>query len=189
MVPQPWLWTTVHKLLTSFQRDIFQAELSRGDPMDLHRLTLFKRLRFRCWVCKWPWSGWLVPIERSGHTTQSTAAVFRAPDEAKRAEGVAGNTWRASVVIFRENLPDVSSAAAPPQDVADYARQTWTTPELVARRRPSARSYVGIPLDVNGKPWGVVVLDSTDAACKRSDADLRAYALLQAVLGKILERE
>jgi hypothetical protein len=89
MIGPPWVWDTVHYLLDKFQEHVFEGQ---SGPLHHHRVTLFKYTRRRLWFCRWPWSGWLVPVERSGHTTRRSHTVFLTPDDADQAEGIAGQT-------------------------------------------------------------------------------------------------
>ena len=92
-----WL---VSEALDEFRNKRFSG-LSK-EPRDENRVTLFKRVHY-CWRMKhrgwffwpygfgrWPWSGWLVVIQRSGHATQDTGTAFLAPDDAHNAVGIAG---------------------------------------------------------------------------------------------------
>ncbi|HET9767111.1 MAG TPA: GAF domain-containing protein, partial [Thermoanaerobaculia bacterium] len=176
----PWLWGAVHDILTGLQQDLFKTEFSQGQPRDLHRVTLFKRCGWRWARCKWPHSGWLLAVSRSGHTTQSSESAFRAPDTgpAERAEGFAGSTWRTDEIILKENLPDVSSDPTKEQ-IEEYAKSTWCKVEYVKQRKPAARSYVGVPIHVKGRPWGVLIIDSANPKAKSDNSELRLYGTVQ----------
>lgn len=183
MIGPPWVWDTIHYLLDTFRGYVFEEE---GGPLHHHRVTLFKYVRVRFWLCRWPWSGWLVPVERSGHTTQKSRTAFLAPDDADRAEGVAGQTWAQNRVVPLDKLPDINEN--PPCDVlAEYARRTWIAEARLQKQRQHARSFCGIPVEVKGKLWGVIVLDSRNPEVINQNAD-QFYSLIGRFLGKLLER-
>jgi hypothetical protein len=102
----PWIWQHVHYLLNTFREHVFEKE--RGVPLHYNRVTLFKHVRFRWALCKWPWSGWLIPMERSGHTTQRSRTAFLVPDNADLVQGIAGQTWAQNRVVMVNELPDGS---------------------------------------------------------------------------------
>lgn len=106
----PWVWAVVHSLLDILQKRAFGEEPEA--PLHHHRATLFRHVTWKFCLRRWPWSGWLVPVERSGHATRRSSVFFRAPDDADRAEGVAGQTWACSGVIFRDNLPNLDGTAS-----------------------------------------------------------------------------
>jgi hypothetical protein len=175
LIGAPWVWATVQKVLNEVRKDAFNRQPE--DPIHAHRITLFKRVAWR-WRVRptrgswwrpwgtghWPWSGWLVPISRSGHTTQRSEAVFLAPDDADKCEGIAGQVWARDQTIILENLPDLNIGCPTDQNITDYATRAWLPESWVRRRlnegKPFARSLCGIPVEVNGRLWGVLVLDS-----------------------------
>jgi len=180
----PWVWGTVHHYLDVFAEDCFFGESS--DPLHHHRVTLFRRVRWRWSWCKYPWSGWVVAVERSGHTTRDHISSFRAPDDADQAEGIAGKAWTTRGVIRISNLPDLQ--ADPTRAAAKaYALATHISEVAAHRRRPRSRSLCGIPIEVKNKRWGVLVLDSRSPEGIKSDSEL-LYRPVAKFLGKLLER-
>jgi hypothetical protein len=184
----PWLWETIHHHLDVFRDYAFGDEAA--NQLHHHRVTLFRYYRWRFCFRRWPWSGWLVPVERSGHTTRRTGVAFKAPDNADQAEGVAGVTWASRELLPVESLPilDNSSSEA---DIQTYATRTWVSEKWIEHAlghgKILARSYVGIPVLVKGVRWGVLVLDSRgDVRTSKRYRDL--YNLLAAFLSKLLER-
>lgn len=198
----PWVWRTVQTTMDELYKHAFR---SNADPSHHHRVTLFKhklcRLRISPWrLVYWPWgrgrgpcSGWLVPVARSGHTTQRTKTVFLAPDDADAAEGIAGLAWSCNKMIPMSNLPDLYTDK---QDAAiqTYAEKTWLAPNLVKKRIEKrlshARSYLGIPIEVKGNRWGVLVLDSRSPDGIRPPDNLSydAYKVMAKFLERLLER-
>lgn len=181
---RPTTWKAVHLLLDQF-RDRAFPNIS-NDPLDHHRVTLFRYRRWCLWpLRRWPWSGWLIPVERSGYLTRRSGSVFRVPDQADDAEGIAGLAYRTGGVIREEDLPDVTQTDDP-ELLRLYASRTGVTEAWVRTNRPKARSYCGIHIEVGGRPWGVIVLDSRgpDTIRQRAKRDFRDFGRL---LGAILE--
>lgn len=181
----PWVWEHLHLLLDSFQELVFGDE---GGDLHHHRATLFKRVRFgRGWRL-WDWSGWLVPVERSGHATRKSKSVFRAPDNADEAQGVAGSAWAGKQTVYVEGLPDVSGATLP-EVLERYASATRISAKWLAKHKPCSRSFCGIPFDVKGKRWGVVVLDSRNEQIKHKAPLIDNFFKINGrYLSKLMER-
>ena len=184
-VGEPWYWESIHSLLDTFREQFFAARIT--DPVPFHRVTLFKR---RSWLWttrgKW-WGGWVVPVERSGHTTQGTNTVFRATDDPLSNEGVAGVSWGFDRPVTVLDLPNVGEDANPTdQEIANYAKLSWVDGEWVRANRPAARSLLAFPVEVKNEPWGVIVLDSRDPQGIKANPE--SYASFAKMLGKLLER-
>lgn len=181
----PWIWETVERALDDFRDYVFSAK--KGDPEHHHRATLFKYRRWRWCLERWPWSGWLVAVARSGHTTQEQIVAFRPykrdPD---RAEGIAGRAYARRRTLLVTGLPDLETDPSP-QAYEEYAKSGGVTVEWLRKNQPKARSLCGIPVEAGGQPWGVIVLDS------RSERGIsrrynRVFDLFAATLSKPLER-
>jgi hypothetical protein len=179
----PWIKEVIHDLLDTFQEHVFAREADA--PLHYHRVTLFKYVRLRWAWCRWPWTGWLLPVVRSGHTTQKIHTAFRTPDNADRVEGIAGQTWARNRVVMESGLPDLSGSPLSVH-IAEYARQTGVAERWIRQRRPLARSYCGIPVEVKGKLWGVIVLDSRSADAI-TQTPIEDYRLIGRTLSKVLE--
>lgn len=183
LIGNPKVWRIVHDVLDAFREKVIASE--PNDEIHQHRVTLFRHATW-AFVCRrWPWSGWLLPLERSGHTTRRTNIVFKAPDEADYAEGIAGLTWSRNGMVYVKGLPDLTidrSDAA----VSEYAARSRMPEEVVRKRSPRARSLCGIPVEVNGQLWGVLVVDSRRP--EMLEAEVRNhYSLFARFLGKTLE--
>jgi len=150
----PAMWGFVHELLNDFRNKIFSD--AGSEYQHHHRVTLFKHSRWVWCVRRWPWSGWLKPIERSGHTTQSSRALFRAPDNSDDCEGIAGLAWCANGALKVDKLPDLNSAEA----LQDYSKRTGVTVSYLQENLPKSRSFYAVRVEVKGDPWGVLVIDS-----------------------------
>lgn len=110
--------SAIDEALTRFRAICFKG-VSPKEPLDNNRVTLFQRRQW-CWKIgawrsstnpwgwgHWPGSGWLVMRNRSGHATKRRPSCFLAPDDAPKAEGVAGRAWRGGAIRVK-NLPDLS---------------------------------------------------------------------------------
>jgi len=191
------------RLFNDYREEAFN--IAEDDAVHNHRVTLFKRSRLIWWIWPWrsryspwgkmraPWSGWLVPLVRSGHTTQRSRTVFLAPDDADNVEGVVGQVWARDRVIVVEDLPDLCGNATD-QDIAAYALKTWVPDAWVRWRLRSGkqcpRSICGIPVEVNGSRWGVIVLDSysPDGLKHKSHAWTPYRKMLPMLLRELLKR-
>jgi hypothetical protein len=192
-IGQPWIYRHVHTILDSAREYVFS---DRSSMLHQHKVTLYKRVtwywKFKCkpWSYRYfPWSGWLIPIVRSGHTQQNPKAVFMAPtNNADRAEGIAGKTWLCNKMVSIYGLPDVSGNCSEGATV-HYAQSTNVTPNWVSQNKPPAKSLCGIPVEVEGEVWGVMVFDSReDKEIPKTRID--TFVKLQnKSLTKILERK
>lgn len=161
----PWVKAAIQRVLDRLQSEAYARRAE--DLVRDHRITLFRHHKLvvfpKHWrMLFWPWSGWLVPVARSGHTTQRTTTVFRAPDDGIHFEGVAGLAWSRGNVVDVE-LPEVPSSTDP-SAVREFARQQFL-PERVVRKwilagRLFPRTLRAIPVFVDNRIWGVLVLDS-----------------------------
>lgn len=189
-VGAPWVWEAIHHLLDQMQRLAFQKLPAGTAPPHHHRATLFKsvpwyRVPPRLWSCR----RWLVPVERSGHTTRECRVAFKIPDRADDVEGVAGRTWALNQVHVIRSLPDLwATGDADEQATSDYAKRTYVSPAWVRAQRPQARSYCGIPVEVRGRLWGVLVLDSRDPGVLDPTDAHGVFTVIGRLLSKLLER-
>jgi hypothetical protein len=173
LIGPPWLWDAIRRTMNRMREEGFTG--IEGDMVHHHRVTLFRRKW--CWMpwpwrkwwwpwgdWRWPWSGWMVAVSRSGHTTQQCWTVFFASaEEVDRCEGIVGQVWLSNTVQVQADLPAIDSSSTPEQ-IAEYARLTvmpiWQIQHRIKRNRPCPRALCGIPVEVNNKIWGVLVLDS-----------------------------
>lgn len=182
-VGPPIVWSTLKAVLDLFREHTFGT--IEDDPVHFHRVTLFKHRRFAFTFSENPFGGRLVPFERSGHTTRVCRSKFRAPDDADKCEGIAGRTWATGKPVRVAGLPDTLSGAD--VELQAYADATYMTVEDVRRLRPKARSYLGLPVEVGGRVWGVIVLDSRGVDTI-DDGAIKTYRIVAKVLGKLLEK-
>lgn len=129
-----------------------------------------------------------MPFVRSGFMTQRASVAFKAHQDGVY-EGVAGCAHCANITIQRENLPDVSPQANPnDEDYKKYAEDTFVDEQWLRKERSTARSLYGIPVRVNGKPWGAIVVDSRQPSIPKSKDVIKSYSLVASVLGELIKR-
>lgn len=210
IIGDPWAWEKVHKILDEFRNEAMPGELFKHEAE--HRVTLFKHRWALTWnmyflpgrgVSFWkrflpknytilhPFSGWLVPVERSGHVNRWSCACFSAPDNHVLAEGVAGNQWYLSNTMHVHSLPKLSGQSGE-HNINNYAKRTYTTADRVRAQiknsKKIAQSLYSVRIEINGRPWGVVVLDSTHAQPIRPEVFSDLTRTLCAKLSMIIER-
>jgi hypothetical protein len=183
IIGNPKDWGIIQYWLNDLREKVFSNCLD--EELHHHRITLFKHCKFYFCNRKWPWSGWLIPVIRSGHTTQKSNSYFMAPDQADKVEGVVGQTWSRNVPVYVPRLPDLSIQPTE-EKIIKYAKSTWVSPESVNKRKFPQRSYYGIPVEVNGKLWGVIIIDSYNAQLRLS-VIRKAYNNVAKVFDKVLE--
>ena len=81
------------------------------------------------------------------------------PQDPDRARGVAGSAAAEGRTVEATGLPDLSDSPTE-SDFVEYGKKTACDPDWLRVRRPSARALVGFPVEVNGRVWGSVVVDS-----------------------------
>lgn len=185
-ISDQWIAPAIREDVLDVLRERAFSDDKKRDPLHHHRVTLFRYTPW-CWRRWWyPSGGWLVPIARSCHTTQHVKSVFRVPDEADNAEGIAGMTWTTQNTVVVQDLPDLNAQGAQDDDFLLYARKTKITERMAKEKKPHARSFMGLPVDVHGRHWGVIVIDSRSPDFERSA--LKRIALSYAYVTKPLQR-
>jgi hypothetical protein len=166
---RPLVWNVVHYLLDEYRQQVFgNDEAKNKEPDHYHRVTLFKHVWLRPTLRAIPWGGWMIPVERSGQTTKSGIARFRASaNDPDHAQGVAGQAWACSRPVSVHGLPDINVPEPVEADCKKYAHEGLVSTKWVYRRKrdrkkgaSNGRSFFGIPVEVDGKTWGAVVIDS-----------------------------
>lgn len=149
----------VHALLDQMCDNTFRNEKFE---LDQHRrVTLFRHAWF-CWR-RYPFfGGWLIPIERSGIQTRKTDAIFRAPDDGEKCEGVAGRAWGRKHKVFVPGLPSLRANEVTDLDFQEYAEKSFCSEKRLRKKPPQARCLLGIPIDAGNQKWGVIVIDSVN---------------------------
>jgi hypothetical protein len=155
----PWAWDTVKILLEEFRADVFNGTATLNASHD--RVTLFKKKDRRWRFGLFPSNDWLCAVERTGHMTRRRRKWMQANDDGQNYEGVAGATWCLGRTILKDGLPAVDNEAG----IESYAKETFVSVKYVKKqlekRASLPRSLCGILVEVNNKPWGVIVIDSS----------------------------
>lgn len=200
-------WKLIQYLLDKAQEIAYPQEVI-NDAKHEHRVTLFryqsvalvkhwtrKRKGVSSIIWPWgemnPWSGWLVPIRRSGHTSQNSRTRFLARENGT-SEGVCGLAWSADKTMVLRGLPKVSAQNKHNRQL--YADSTNCSKEMIDYMlehnggTPPPRSIGAIPVWVKGKLWGVLVFDSKteDAVSRTIEAD---FQITVGAIEQILERD
>lgn len=206
----PWILDKLQFVLDKYQDKAF-VKKPTPDPKDYHRVTLFEYKRNvwfpKHWSAKntfWPYGGgkhpfrsnYLIPILRSGRLSRKTNASFFVSDSGDECEGVAGRAWVTEEAASATGLPPIGSDSKK-RDIQAYAESTGSdeamVESLLAQKRtqrrgpPIPRAIVAIPVERNGRNWGVVVLDSRDPDGIAEDA-VENYQITIALIGLLLER-
>jgi len=191
-IEAPRVWSAVHGILDDFRDHVFSHLKDRAEHE--RRVTLFKFVRFRWWWC-WPLRHWVVPVERSGESTRRRVSTFHAPlDQPGKAEGVAGQSFATGRVIRLRQLPVVTADKVDADALREYSKEAGASEGRLRKwlaEHPGQQlptSVCGMPVVVNGRRWGVIVLD----ACGDLEYDerfVRDYKLYASVLEKLLSRK
>lgn len=148
--------TAIHDLLDQVCHHTFKNQ--KFDHEQNRRVTLFKYHKFT--FRRWPFfGGWLMPIERSGESTRRTGAIFHAPDDGEKCEGVAGRAWSKRSNVYVPSLPNLRKNPTDAQ-FREYAEKSFVAVDKLRCKPPQACSLLGIPIEVGQKRWGVIVVDS-----------------------------
>lgn len=185
-------WNTVSSLLDEYKKAIVEgSENFQSEPDYYLRITLYKYVRWRSAFCLYPFTGWMVPIARTGHTTISRKIPrFRTPVAyPDNAEGVAGQVYVQKKIISIYDLPDLNADTSD-EAFDEYAKKGFVTNIWLKKRHShTSRALLGVPIEVKNKPWGVLVIDSRGPEEITTEETLNStqYKMLANVLGKLLE--
>lgn len=202
-VGEPWLWKAISSILDEFQEAVFGGRATLDEEtIDSHRVTLYKWSRFCLWpgngCCfwwpwgrgNWPFSGWLVPLTRSGPLGHGRT-VFLAKG-GQCSEGVCGAAYFSQTgVIELRDLPDIQESC---DDVSckEYARNSFVSSDWVRRRlrsgKPFAKCFYAIRIEVRKKPWGVIMIDSRNPRMPQPQKAQHQFPLVAKTLAILLER-
>jgi hypothetical protein len=187
------VWQTVQYLLDQYREELFGSKDDQAQFF--HRITLFKHVKWHWGLVRWPWSGWMIPVARSGNKTRKYIAKFRASsDDPDNAEGIAGQAWANERPLQIYGLPDINTNDTSEDDLNEYASKGLVQVSWLQKRKKknknNARSMLGIPVEVKGKTWGAMVVDSRRADEILSETALKKqkYKNLVNILGKLLEK-
>lgn len=180
----PWAWDSVKTLLEEFRVEVFSGATNLNASHD--RVTLFRKKERRWRWGVFPSNDWLCVVERTGHMTRRRRKWLRAKDDGRNYEGVAGATWCLGRTVLKDGLP----VAATEKGIKSYAKETFISVEYVKKQMekgaPLPRSLCGIIVEVNNKPWGVIVIDSSLEKLTDQEKIETFYRKNAKVLGKLL---
>lgn len=189
------IWETLQSQIDILQSIAFPDHANELN--DHHRVTLFRYKKW-CWnrlfnLKSWnrPWSGWLVPVIRSGHTGKGTKVVFLAPDSGSDAEGIAGLCWSSDAIISRENMKSINSSSSD-QNKGEYCRRSNMPRSILdsycKNNRPLARNILAFPVRTcTGNRWGVLVYDSMSLSSLDIDTANKAFEIVIEPIGVLVE--
>lgn len=199
----PWVVEKLQFILDEYQDRVFK---NLNVPKDHNRVTLFKYKENLFFRRHWLESGvstwlpfktrrfrgdYLVPYMRSGHLTLNTKTIFFIDSEnSAKSQGVAGQAWSKRGVVILPDLPEITCNSRP-KARENYATVTKSSVRFLERylaegRTPS-RAMAAMPVECNGKLWGVIVLDSLDPLGVTAES-VEHYTLTVALIGHLLER-
>ena len=199
----PWIREKIQYLIDGVRDRLYED--FGTDRLDEHRVTLFKRTGF-AWKIRrpgsrkywpygagyFPWSGWLMPVLRSGHTAQTSSSAFLAPSGklSHKVKGVVGRAWASKNTIVVDNLNEIRQDSAL-KTKKTYASKTFCEIDWVERclgqNRQPPRSIGAIPIEVHGKIWGALVLDSK-APQGVTNEKIANFKLTAGMIGQLLEK-
>ncbi len=148
-IKSPRIENTVHRCLDQLRLAVFGHQSNELDE----RVTLFEKK-----------GEWLHMYQRSGEVFPKKPVKFHIGDKRLDIEGIAGKVWADGRVCAVRDLPDPRDAAMTRSDKAEYCQKSCISEPWFERERPKSRSLCGIPVEVAGCRWGVLVFDS---ACPR----------------------
>lgn len=129
----------------------------------VYRATLFK-VRWFPFVGKW-----LGIIARSGDLYTDFRTVFSVNANVKAYNtGYAGECWRMSgkTIIIEDALPDQRLGPISDESQKAYQEKGWIESREYSRMSVKSVVFLATGIKVNGKLWGILVLDSTDQKSK-----------------------
>jgi hypothetical protein len=190
-VGAPETWEILHSLLNGIRDHVF----SQPEMPDYHRVTLFqsrwhKNRRDIFGLCRRIAGSpkkWLVPVVRSGHTSQETTTCFQIGDADAACQGVAGQAWFRNQMVSVSDLPDLAADASQTQ-IEAYASRTFVDAAKIQAKRPHARSLLAVPLLLKGELWGVLVFDSRNPARIDGTTVGTLFKMLSTHLSDIIEK-
>lgn len=201
-VGAPEHWKTIQKILEHIQKEVFDG-LPDGEFAEFHRVTLYRYQRF-CLFTGWrgqfspwgdfnhPWSGWLVPVTRAGPGKNPKTVFLAHSMEGKRFEGVAGATMLLQGGDLRiDRLPDATSSAND-EKIRLYATETFVSEswlrKRIATRKPCSRSFYSMQIEIGGKAWGVLMIDSRLESLPKPQKTKHVFESLKVILEILLSK-
>ncbi|WP_337244694.1 hypothetical protein [Luteimonas sp. gir] len=160
------------------------------------RFSPLATLRYRlCWG-RWrhPWSGWLIPVLRSGQSRlrPASATVFRADTVGASVHGITGGAWAKGFYYFRagEKPADGRKHGAYERNLPKMMLLTQQEYEARKRSGHSLSRYIyGGRIEVGNRiRWGVLVVDtSVEPAIAKGNKPTRTDLLMLGMLSRAIE--
>lgn len=205
-IGSPWFWHTVAHIIDGLHSQIF-ADLPGGEVEDHHRVTLYQWRRFCWWPAgtiktskwfwgrspigklNWPWSGWMVPVVRSGVRSKGKTIFLSKSDP--ESQGIAGTAYFHHKPMEIDNLPDVHNDGSA-ETLKTYADRTYSPVEWITQRvnrqEPCARCFHAIRIRVGKDWWGVIMIDSRSKCIPDGDITIPRFQTISTALECLLER-
>lgn len=207
----PEITRSIESILDETRRELFTTDALVSAPeMHCHRITVFKYSTW-CFMSRlvyfrkfqnrrlYPWSGWLVPVARSGHITRDGKTVFHVDVNGAVSEGFAGRAYlratkteQAGGSILHATMPILT--IGDPSSVKAYSECVYQSQDDVKLRHDRRPVQYGclaaIPLCVAGRPWGAVVLDSVtpDGVILPQADGIKLYRQFTSLLDRFIQR-
>ena len=157
----PWKWKAIQSCLDGFSEVIYSSSQYQDGFEHEHRITIF-RLQHGCFKLLKPCTAkWFVPIARSGSLKKETRSIFQFSDNPNQIEGVVGLAWCQPRRWYQTFAIPALSDSMTDQQKSEYEQKTNYPVDKALLKGYSARSYAAITMEVRGKLWGALVLDST----------------------------
>ena len=181
LILKPLISWLESKVCPPFKEKIIKSLVNKlftdTKPEDAHdgnyRVTLYKYRKFSFRVLlnrKFPWGEWLCPYERSGFQRLTSKNRWKVSlNKPSLNKGVAGACFAQEDPIYLSQLPGTSEfrGQGGRGHKKLYAQKTNIDYEIVKNRVQTEpdyqwpRSFWGIRIISKGKPWGVLLIDST----------------------------
>lgn len=179
----PEIWRHLQMVVDEMREAVFGP--IKGDYQHHYRVTLY---RYRRWV--WTRSvrrTWLVPVLRSGHTSQNGIRTFSInPRRPGEGQGIAGRAWESEGAIHVPGLPDIRNCTDRAK-LDEYAQETNLPVKLLNTKGTCSRSFWAVRVEAKGEPWGVLVLDSVSPTMSKKKA-LQFFRSRAQFLSLLLQR-
>jgi len=188
-------WVNITQVLEEYKKALFDDRPEcKNDGAYHHRVTLYKYTSFRVALCKYPLTGWVVPVARTKHSSLSRIPRYRVPKKDRdKAEGVAGAAYANNTMVPAYDLPIITKSSSDAER-AKYSKFGQVSLDWIEKRlkkkKCDIRALTGIPVEVKGEPWGVVVVDSRRPEQIITAEELKDnghYSSLANMLSKLLE--
>jgi hypothetical protein len=135
----------------------------------------------------------MIPLVRAGTRKKSKTIFLAHANEGGKFEGIAGATMLFQhKVVQKTGLPDVNGAVSQ-QELDEYAKETFVSSDWlnqrIQKRRPCSRSFYSIRIQVSGKDWGVLMIDSRLESLPNPRTATHVFESIHAVLEILLSRK